>query len=419
MKKLAKAVIKSYVKLRLLENIVNLPLEKQLRIKCDQLMNIDTIKLKTAFILSLLILISSCVNSEKESTSNDLIKSTKTSIKYAKGFDIQSYDGYVKLIIKSPYPDAEQYQEFILISNKERDFDGKNKIYTPVLKVVATSTTHIPMIEILGETNSLIGFPNTDYISSKKTRSRVENNLIKDLGNEQDFNTEVLLSLQPDVVIAFSMGKSNKLYNNIEQNGIPVIYNGDWLEATPLGRAEWIKFFGVLYNKEKEADSIFNSIESQYLAAKEIALSAKAKPTIMSGVLYKDKWNLPAGESFTAELYKDANTSYTWSDSKGQGSLVLSFESVFEKAGQADYWIGSGYYTTLEELESANAHYKQFNSYKTGEIYSFSKRRSDNGGVEYFELGPLQPHIVLKDLIKVTHPELIPDYEPYFLQKLD
>jgi len=419
MKKLAKAVIKFYVKLRLLENIVNLPLEKQLRIKCDQLMNIDTIKLKTAFILSLLILISSCVNSEKESTSNDLIKSTKTSIKYAKGFDIQSYDGYVKLIIKSPYPDAEQYQEFILISNKERDFDGKNKIYTPVLKVVATSTTHIPMIEILGETNSLIGFPNTDYISSKKTRSRVENNLIKDLGNEQDFNTEVLLSLQPDVVIAFSMGKSNKLYNNIEQNGIPVIYNGDWLEATPLGRAEWIKFFGVLYNKEKEADSIFNSIESQYLAAKEIALSAKAKPTIMSGVLYKDKWNLPAGESFTAELYKDANTSYTWSDSKGQGSLVLSFESVFEKAGQADYWIGSGYYTTLEELESANAHYKQFNSYKTGEIYSFSKRRSDNGGVEYFELGPLQPHIVLKDLIKVTHPELIPDYEPYFLQKLD
>ena len=382
-------------------------------------MNIDTIKLKTAFILTLLILISSCINPEKGSTSNDLIKSTKTSIKYAKGFDIQSYDGYIKLIIKSPYPDAEQYQEFILISNKERDFDGKNRIYIPVQKVVATSTTHIPMIEILGETNSLIGFPNTDYISSKKTRSRVENNLIKDLGNEQDFNTEVLLSLQPDVMVAFSMGKSSKLYNNIEQNGIPVIYNGDWLEATPLGRAEWIKFFGVLYNKEKEADSIFNSIESQYLAAKEIALRAKTKPNIMSGVLYKDKWNLPAGESFTAELYKDANTSYIWSDSKGQGSLVLSFESVFEKAGQADYWIGSGYYTTLEELESANAHYKQFNSYKTGEIYSFSKRRSDNGGVEYFELGPLQPHIVLKDLIKVTHPELIRDYEPYFLQKLD
>jgi len=419
MKKLAKAVPKSYVELRLLENIVNLPLEKQLRIKCDQLMNIDTIKLKITLILALLILISSCVNPKKESVSNGQIKSTETSIKYAKGFDIQTYDGYVKLIIKSPYPDAEQYQEFILISNKERDFDGENKIYTPVQKIVATSTTHIPMIEILGETNSLIGFPNTDFISSKKTRSRVENNLIKDLGNEQDFNTEVLLSLQPDVVVAFSMGKSNKLYNNIEQNGIPVIYNGDWLEATPLGRAEWIKFFGVLYNKEKEADSIFNSIESQYLAAKEIALRAKTKPNIMSGVLYKDKWNLPAGESFTAELYKDANTSYIWSDSKGQGSLVLSFESVFEKAGQADYWIGSGYYTTFEELASANAHYKQFNSYKTGEIYSFSKRRSTNGGVEYFELGPLQPHIVLKDLIKVTHPELIPDYEPYFLQKLN
>ncbi len=410
---------KSYVEFRLLEKIVNLRLVKQQKFKCYKLMKIDLFKLKIILFSTLLLLIFSCLKPEKESLYTNLDNVTKTSIKYAKGFDIQIYNGHKKLIIKSPYPDAEQYQEFILISNKERDFDGKNKIYIPVKKVVATSTTHIPMIEILGETNTLIGFPNTDYISSKKTNARVDKNLIKDLGNEQDFNTEVLLSLQPDVMVAFSMGKSSKLYNNIEQNGIPVIFNGDWLEATPLGRAEWIKFFGALYGKEKEADSIFNKIESQYLEAKKIALRAKTKPKIMSGVLYKDKWNLPAGESFTAELYKDANTSYIWSESKGQGSIILSFESVFEKAEQADYWIGSGYYTTLDELGSANAHYKQFKSFKSGEIYSFSKRRSENGGVEYFELGPLQPHIVLKDLIKVTHPELIPDYEPYYLQKLN
>ena len=373
--------------------------------------------LRLAFIL--LILFSSCTKPKKLIISEEPFSESKKLIKYAKGFDIQIYKGYTKLIIKSPYPDAEQYQEFILISNKESDFDGENKIYTPVQKLVATSTTHIPMIEILGETNSLIGFPNTDYISSKKTRQRVANNLVKDLGNEQDFNTEVLISLQPDVMVAFSMGKSTKLYNNIEQNGIPVIYNGDWLEATPLGRAEWIKFFGALFNKEKEADSIFNSIETQYNEAKKIASEAKTKPMIMSGVLYKDKWNLPAGESFTAKLYEDANTSYIWNESNGQGSLVLSFETVFEKAEKADYWIGSGYFTTLDELKAANAHYEQFQSFKTGNIFSFSKRRSAHGGVEYFELGPLQPHIVLKDLIKVTHPNLMPDYEPYFLQKLN
>ena len=139
----------------------------------------------------------------------------------------------------------------------------------------------------------------------------------------------------------------------------------------------------------------------------------------MSGVLYKDKWNLPAGESFSAQLYKDANINYLWSDSKGQGSLVLSFEAVFDMAAQADLWIGSGYYTSLEELKNANSHYEQFSTFKTGEIYSFSKKRSESGGVAYFEFAPIQPHIVLKDLIKVAHPELLPGYEPYFLQRLE
>jgi len=369
------------------------------------------------FGLSLCII--SCNKANKKVETKENINEYSTSIKYAKGFDIQTYNGYTKLIIKSPYPDAKQYQEFILISDQKTDFDGSNKIYVPVKKLVATSTTHIPMIEILDETNSLIGFPNTDYISSKKTLERVKNGEVKDLGNEQDFNTEVLISLQPEAMVAFSMGKSGKLYQNIEKNGIPVIFNGDWLEDSPLGRAEWIKFFGALFDKKQEADRIFAAIEKDYLEAKKIALQAKNSPTIMSGVLYKDKWNLPAGESFTAQLYKDANTDYLWKTSSGQGSLILSFESVFEKAKNADYWIGSGYYTTLEELEAANMHYQEFETYKTKQIYSFSKRRSDNGGVEYFEFGPLKPHIVLKDLIKAVHPELLPDYEPYFLQKLD
>ena len=367
----------------------------------------------------LLLTVISCNKPKKEIQVNQENNESQTSIKYAKGFDIQIYKGYTKLIIKSPYPDATQYQEFILISDKEMDFDGEYKIHVPVKKLVATSTTHIPMIEILDETNSLIGFPTTNYISSKKTIERVKQGKIKDLGNEQDFNTEVLISLQPEVMIAFSMGKSSKLYENIEQNGIPVIYNGDWLEDSPLGRAEWIKFFGALYDKNEEADSIFRTIELEYLKAKKIALQAQKKPTVMSGVLYKDKWNLPAGESFTAQLYKDANTDYLWKNSEGQGSLVLSFETVFEKAEKAEYWIGSGYYTSIEEVAAANAHYQQFETFKTKQIYSFSKRRSENGGVEYFEFGPLQPDVVLKDLIKVVHPELLPEYEPYFLQKLD
>lgn len=364
----------------------------------------------------------SCEKSKNTKSNITKYISPSHTVKYAKGFDIQVFEGYKKLIIKSPYPDAENYQEFILASKNnilKNDLNRPNTMTIPFEKIVVTSTTHIPMLELIDEERSLIGFPHSDYISSPKTRELIKNGHIKEVGNEQDFNTEILIDLQPEAIIGFSMGNSTKMYNIIEKNGIPVIYNGDWLEETPLGRAEWIKFFGVLFDKDELADSIFNDIESKYLQAKKIAKKSNGRPNILTGILFKDKWNLPAGESFTAQLLKDANTNYLWSDSKGQGSLILSFESVFEKAKNADYWIGSGYYTSLTDLAEANNHYSEFKPFKDNEIYTFSKKRGETGGVLYFELAPVQPHIVLQDLIKVTHPELLLDYHPFFLEKIE
>lgn len=358
--------------------------------------------------------------------STDQIRSKNNSfnsvVKYAKGFDIQVFDSYKKLIIKSPYPGVKNYQEFILITankNHGERFDNIRAITVPLHEIVATSTTHIPMLELLNEETSLIGFPNTDYISSPKTRRLIAEGSIKEIGNEQSFNTEILISLQPDAVIGFTMGDTSKMYDLIEKNGIPVIFNGEWLEETPLGRAEWIKFFGAIFDKDKAADSIFKVIETEYDRAKEKAKRAKNKPTVLTGVLYKDKWSLPAGGSFMAQLLEDANTNYLWKETKGQGSLVLSFESVFSKAKNVDFWIGSGYFTSLEDLGNANDHYKEFKPFKDKKVYTFSKKRGVNDGVLYFELAPVQPHIVLQDLIKVTHPEILPDYEPFFLERVE
>lgn len=355
-------------------------------------------------------------------TNKSFTNASKSLVKYAKGFDIQVFEGYKKLIIKSPYPNASNAQEFILIHQESKDeiaLENKNSIAIPLSKIVATSTTHIPMLEIIGEENSLIGFPNTNYISSKITTALIKNGKITDIGNEQDFNTEVLLNLQPDAVIGFTMGNTTKMYNLISKNGIPVIFNGEWLEETPLGRAEWIKLFGVLFDKDQMADSIFSSIEANYLKAIKIAKNAKKIPTIMTGILYKDKWNLPAGESFTAKLFKDANTNYLWGNTSGQGSKVLSFESILDKAKTADFWLGAGYFTSYSELEKSNIHYTKFNAFQNKKVYTFSKKRGENGGVLFFELAPLQPHLVLQDIIKIVHPELLPDYEPFFLEKFE
>jgi iron complex transport system substrate-binding protein len=375
-------------------------------------------KLKfTQFLLVAVVSIafSSC-KKDIRTISTSQIQGVTSQVKYAKGFEIQQFKDFKKLIIKAPYPNAKKSYEFNLTHSKSTK--RVNDIQLPISSVVVTSTTHIPFLELLNVQNKLVGFPNTDYVSSEKTRNLIENGTIQELGNEESMNTELLLDLKPDVVIGFSLSSNNKMFATIEKLGIPVLLNGDWLEETPLGRAEWIKFFGVLFDKEKEADSIFNTIEKNYLEAKTVASKSLNKPTIISGGLFKDIWNLPAGESFEAAFLNDANTSYLWKESKGKGSLSLNIENVFEKGKDAEIWISPSFYKSLEEIKKANDIYPKFEAFQNKKIYSFVNKRGKKGGIVYFELAPARPDLVLKDLIKITHPELLTDHEFTFFEKL-
>jgi iron complex transport system substrate-binding protein len=372
------------------------------------------------FIVIFSIIFSSC-REKKAINTNEKITKQISEVKYAKGFDIENFNDYKKVIIKTPYPEAKESLIYILKSKSQSKKSELNKgdIQVPITKIVVTSTTHIPMLELLGAENSLVGFQNTEYVSSEKTRKRINSGFVRELGKEASMNTEVLFELQPDLVVGFAMSKTNKTYNLIEKQGIPVIINGDWLEETPLGRAEWIKFFGALYNKEKEADSIFKLIESNYLEAKAIAKKSNNKPTILSGAIMRnDIWNLPAGESFVAKFLSDANVNYLWKDSKGKGSQQLSFESVFDKAQHADYWIAPGYFSTKEQMLENNSHYKSFTAFQQGNIYTTSTKTGVTGGVIYYELAPTRPDLVLKDIIKITNPSLLSNYELTFFEKM-
>ncbi len=339
-----------------------------------------------------------------------------SAIKYAKGFDIVTKKGRKYIILKKVFQSSEKQFEYLL-SDKNNSLQHELKV--PVEKLVVTSTTHIPMLELLGGEHTLVGFPNTKYVSSKKTRKLIDNGIIVELGSEHDMNTEILIDLQPDLIVGFSLHPNNKLYNNIKKTGIPVIFNGEWLEETPLGRAEWIKFFGALLKKEKESDSIFREIERNYLMAKNIAKIAGISPRILSGSFFQDVWYVPAGESFMAKFLADANLNYLWRDTKGTGSLQLSFESVLDKAHNADYWIGCGLYESKDQLLSASKHYNKFSSLHNGKIYTIASKKGVTGGIKYFEFAPIRPDLVLKDLIKITNPELLKEYEFTFFDEID
>ncbi|MFI0428030.1 ABC transporter substrate-binding protein [Mariniflexile sp. HMF6888] len=346
-------------------------------------------------------------------------------LKYAKGFSVVDYGTYKILEIKNPWPKAEKTYRFALVQKEalpkitlnSDEFEGI--ITIPIKKLVVTSTTHIPSLELLNVEQTLVGFPGIDYISSEKTRNRIENGLVRELGKNEGINTEVLLELKPDVVVGFGIDGNNRTFETIKKSGIPVIFNGDWVEESPLAKAEWMKFFGVLFNKEKEADAIFNTIEQNYLEAKKLAENSKNRPTILSGAMHNDIWYLPNGTSTEAQLLKDANTNYLWSDSKGTGSLSLNFETVYSKAKDADIWLSPSNYVSKEALKNGNSHHTMFKAFQNNTIYSSISTTGKSGGILYFELGTTRPDLILKDLIKICHPELLKNHDLYFFKHLD
>ncbi|MEJ1223610.1 ABC transporter substrate-binding protein [Sediminicola sp. 1XM1-17] len=381
--------------------------------------------MKTLQCLVLLLTFWSCKQGPKEQI-RESIPAENNTISHAQGFSISSAaSGVTTIKITSPWPNAEAAFTYALVPKEKLAFITLDRdkydaiIATPIEKIVVTSTTHIPALEALGVENTLVGFPNTDYISSEKTRQRIAQDQIQELGNNEAINTEMVIALQPDLVVGFSIDNSNKAYNTIRKSNIPVVYNGDWTEETPLGKAEWIKFFAPFYHMEKKADSIFKSIETSYVQAKQLAKRAKVKPTVLSGALYKDVWYLPGGKSWASNFITDANANYLWKDTEESGSLSLSLESVLDTAKEADYWISPSQFTSYDHLETGNRHYTQFKAFKDRSIYTFANSKGTTGGLLYYELAPNRPDLVLKDLIHIFHPELLPEYQTFFFKPLE
>lgn len=362
--------------------------------------------------------------SEKDTSTSLVTEPTMLTVNYAEGFTLQHFESYSLLEVSEAFPSDIKTYRYALIpatsSSQAKNVIEEARlikllrsqeidaiIKTPITNIVVTSTTHIPSLEMLGVIETLKGFPNLDYISSPLSRKRIEQGAIAELGQNESLNTERAIELHPDAVITFGVEGENKSVNSLQRAGIPVLYNGDWVEKNPLGKAEWIKFFGALYGKEQKADSIFKHIKQSYLETKELLGSVADKPTVLSGAMYRDVWYLPKGDSWQAKVLADAGGSYLWADTAGAGSNALSVESVLEKGQTATYWIAPAQYTSYAKLKSDNPVYAQFDAFKNKKVYTFAKAKGSTGGVLYYELAPNRPDLVLRDLVKILHPDLI------------
>lgn len=348
--------------------------------------------------------------------------STSLSIHYATGFTVR-VDGSTKwLQVKTPYPGATQSVTYLLLPHGEPlppiDSDVK-VIRVPVRSIVCTSTSHLPLLDYIGESNKLIGFPQTDYISSEKIRARVDSGKVTDVGVVNSMNIEELAVLKPELVMGYTVTSDYGQFRSIEQMKIPVVLNTEFLERHPLGRAEWIKFMALFFNREREADSVFSAIEHRYMETRRLVSSISSRPTVLSGIVYGDTWFLPGGQNYGSRLLADAGCRYLWDDDPSNGVLQLSFESVYEKAHEADLWIGVGSNETLTDLANADHRYKKFDAFRNKHVYSYDALKGAKGGSVYLELGYLRPDIILQDLVKIAHPAVLPDHKLYFHRRLE
>ncbi|GAA0871928.1 ABC transporter substrate-binding protein [Gangjinia marincola] len=367
-----------------------------------------------------LLALSSCKKVKEEDPGKSKLVN-EVQIQYATGFSILEYQDYYTLNVNSPWPKADITYTYVLVKENKSAPKGLKAdaiLQLPIQKIITTSTTHIPSLETLGVIDRLMGFPQLDYISSPLTRSFIEDKKIKEVGRNESLNTEVILDLNPDALIAFSVDGTNQSFKTLNQAKIPVLFNGDWVEEHPLGKAEWIKFFGVLFGKLSLAQKTFKTVEKNYLEIQEKVAQKEDRPTVLSGALYKDVWYAPGGKSWQAKLIADAGGNYIFSETNASGSLSLGIEAVIEKAYSTDVWVGPGQHNSYNQMLTSSDHYKKFKSFEERNVYSFTVENGATGGVLYYELAPNRPDLVLKDLAKIFHPAQFKAYNFTFFKPL-
>lgn len=353
-------------------------------------------------------------------------------VRYATGFDIQQREGFRLLTVKRPWPGAQRPLRYALLPrNAATAGDGRAAshadirlppdavvIKTPIRSIATFSASFVAPLEILGVSESWLGHDRPERVYAGWARRRVEQGKVARLGEQADADIERLLTVGPDLVMINEYEPAGPLFARLAAAGLPVLVSGDWLEASPLGRAEWIKVFGLLYDRWDRATAVFREVEANYLDLAAIGAAAAERPTVLSNAPFGGTWSVPAGESYTARLFRDAGADYLWANSAGTGALHLDLEQVFVQARQADVWINPGAWRTLADGERQDPRLGAFTAFREGRVFNFDNRTAAGGGNDFFESGPYRPHVVLADLISILHPQLLPDHRLYYYRRV-
>ena len=295
-------------------------------------------------------------------------------------------------------------------------FDKKE---LPIKTVMVETSSAIAYLNELNALNTVKGATDVDFIYNPKIAEGIADKTILKIGSSNELFTEIILKNKPQLIIASSNPVLAKFHQQLEQNGIKILYLDEYKEQNPLGQVEYLKVIGKLFGKNTEAEKQVETVKNNYDSIKNI-IQTKAQSNVSTIVntMFGDVWYAPTNDLLQAKLIDDAKGNYIFKDKKGENSLSLTFEEVYTTGKSANYWINVTNVNSLAEMKASYPNYAWFDAFKKGNVYAYNKRMNAKGSNDYFEQGILRPDIILNDLGKIFYPNLFPTYDLYFYQQL-
>lgn len=327
-------------------------------------------------------------------------------LRYADNLTLVDYGDYTLASLRNPWDTLKTLHTYILIPMEDPLPEHLPKgtiVRTPLKKAVVYSSVHCSLLEKLGAVSSIGGVCDLKYIKLPIIQEGCQQGNIIDCGNGMNPDMERIIELQPDAILLSPFENSGG-YGRVEKLDIPIIECADYMETSALGRAEWMHFYGLLFGKEPQADSLFAEVDTHYQQLKALASESKTSPSIFCELKNGSTWYVPGGHSTTGQLLEDAGGHYVFANDRRSGSIPLSFEAVFNKAGEADIWTfkyNRPQDMTYADLEADYAGYAGFHAFKTHNVYG-----CNTSEIPFYEEAPFRPDYLLADFIQILHPEL-------------
>ncbi len=355
----------------------------------------------------------------KKTDINTIEPSKVYNVNYAKGFSVAKYEDYVEVTVNNPWDSAQILQRYILV-DKNAELPGKlpkgKIIRTPLENIVVYSTIHCTVLNELDNLEIIKGICEPGYVDIEYIQAGIKSGTIADLGQASSPDIEKIIMIDPEAIMATPI--QGMTYGAIDKTGVPIVETPDYMESSPLARAEWIKFYAVFTGTEQIADSLFAQVEKKYNEVKELVGKTSERPTVFTDKKYGNVWYMPGGNSYMANLLRDAGAAYIWDDNESAGSVPLAFETVLDMAGEADYWLikynDTNTDMTYRSLEREFKPYSYFDAYRNRNIYG-----CNSGKVAYYEDLPVHPEYILTDMAFIFHPDLFPGYIPRYFYKIE